>query len=86
MLLKNNYTRKYALLRVLYFICRPFMTGKPIWMHIDKIYKGGDSSEYLYKYASAQNKKIKHYYLVDKKSTDYKRLKKRDTSHWFVTL
>lgn len=76
MLLKNNYTRKYALLRVLYFICRPFMTGKPIWMYIDKIYKGGDSSEYLYKYASAQNKKIKHYYLVDKKSTDYKRLKK----------
>ena len=76
MLMKNNYTRKYALLRVLYFICRPFMTGKPIWMYIDKIYKGGDSSEYLYKYASAQNKKIKHYYLVDKKSTDYKRLKK----------
>lgn len=76
MLMKNNYTRKYALLRVLYFICRPFMTRKPIWMYIDKIYKGGDSSEYLYKYASAQNKKIKHYYLVDKKSTDYKRLKK----------
>lgn len=77
MLMKNNYTRKYALLRVLYFICRPFMTGKPIWMYIDKIYKGGDSSEYLYKYASAKNSKdIKHYYLVDKKSTDYKRLKK----------
>lgn len=76
MLMKNNYTRKYAALRVLYFICRPFMTRKPIWMYIDKIYKGGDSSEYLYKYASAQNKKIKHYYLVDKKSTDYKRLKK----------
>lgn len=77
MLMKNNYTRKYALLRVLYFICRPFMTRKPIWMYIDKIYKGGDSSEYLYKYASAKNSKdIKHYYLVDKKSTDYKRLKK----------
>ena len=74
---KNNWTRKYVIFRMLYFICRPFMTRKPIWMYIDKIYKGGDSSEYLYKYASAQNSKdIKHYYLVDKKSTDYKRLKK----------
>ena len=74
---KSKWTKKYAMFRALYFICRPFMTRKPIWMYIDKIYKGGDSSEYLYKYAVAQNNKdIKHYYLIDKKSTDYKRLKK----------
>ncbi len=76
MLMKDNYARKYAALRALYFLCKPFMTRKPIWMYIDKIYKGGDSSEYLYKYAKAQNHDVKHYYLIDKNSTDYKRLKK----------
>ncbi|MBR6222804.1 MAG: CDP-glycerol glycerophosphotransferase family protein [Lachnospiraceae bacterium] len=58
------------------FVARPFMKRRPIWMYLDKIYKGGDSSEYLYKYASKQNNNFKHYYLVDKKASDYKRLKK----------
>ncbi len=58
------------------FIARPFMKRRPIWMYLDKIYKGGDSSEYLYKYASKQKNNFKHYYLVDKKAADYKRLKK----------
>lgn len=66
---------KYAVFRLLYFICRPFMTKKPIWMYIDKIYKGGDSSEYLYQYALKQPEDIKHYYLIDKNAADYKRLK-----------
>lgn len=66
---------KYMLFRPLYFALKPFMTKKPIWMYIDKIYKGGDSSEYLYQYASRQPEDIKHYYLIDKKTSDYKRLK-----------
>lgn len=75
LIFKDEGSRKYAPLRLLYFICKPFMTRKPIWMYIDKIYKGGDSSEYLYKYAKSQKSNIKHYYLIDKESTDYKRLK-----------
>jgi CDP-glycerol glycerophosphotransferase (TagB/SpsB family) len=72
---KSKWVQKHALLRIAYFLCKPFMTKKPIWMYIDKIYKGGDSSEYLYKYAVSKNDNINHYYLIDKNSTDYKRLR-----------
>ena len=65
----------FIFIRKAYFMTRPFFKKKPIWMYIDKIYKGGDSSEYLFKYASAQDNNFRHYYLVDKKATDYKRLK-----------
>lgn len=67
---------KFLALRKAYFLLKPIMKRKPIWMYIDKIYKGGDSSEYLYRYAVAQNDNIQHYYLIDKNSTDYERLKK----------
>ncbi len=66
----------FLLVRNAYFVAKPFMKRRPIWMYLDKIYKAGDSSEYLYRYASQKNKKIKHYYLVDKKAADYKRLRK----------
>jgi CDP-glycerol glycerophosphotransferase (TagB/SpsB family) len=63
-------------IRKAYFFMKPVMKRKPIWMYLDKIYKGGDSAEYLFRYASAQGKDIRHYYLIDKKTSDYKRLKK----------
>ena len=66
----------FLAVRRAYFMAKPFMKRRPIWMYLDKIYKGGDSSEYLYRYASAQKDKIKHYYLIDRKTSDYKRLKK----------
>lgn len=68
--------------RLLYFITRPFFRKKNIWVFYDKIYKGGDSSEYLYKYAVAQKKgrkqkdNISCYYLIDRHVPDAKRLKK----------
>jgi CDP-glycerol glycerophosphotransferase (TagB/SpsB family) len=62
-------------IRKVYFMMRPIMKRKPIWMYLDKIYKGGDSSEYLYRYAKAQHDGFQHYYLIDKNATDYKRLK-----------
>lgn len=73
---KNKRALMFIFVRLAYFAARPFMKRKPIWMYLDKIYKGGDSSEYLYKYACAQHDGIKHYYLIDKKATDYARLKK----------
>ena len=64
----------YAIRRCV-FLAKKFKRH-PIWMYLDKIYKGGDSSEYLYRYASDMKDDIKHYYLIDKKAPDYKRLKK----------
>lgn len=66
----------FLAIRKVYFLMRPIMKRKPIWMYLDKIYKGGDSSEYLYRYSCAQKDGIRHYYLVDKHATDYRRLKK----------
>ena len=66
----------FLAVRKAYFLLKPIMKRKPIWMYLDKIYKGGDSSEYLYRYAVAQKDGNQHYYLVDKHATDYKRLKK----------
>lgn len=68
---------KAFLLRLGYWLYHPFYNKKNIWMFYDKIYKGGDSSEYLYKYACGQkDKSIHKYYLLDRKCPDYKRLKK----------
>lgn len=66
----------FLAIRKAYFFVKPFMKRRPIWMYLDKIYKAGDSAEYLYRYASRQDNNIQHYYLVDKKAADYARLKK----------
>ncbi|MCR5149167.1 MAG: CDP-glycerol glycerophosphotransferase family protein [Eubacterium sp.] len=67
---------KFMLLRMGYVFTRPVFKRKHIWMYFDKIYKGGDSSEYLYKYAERAkgDRKISNYYLLDKNVPDYKRL------------
>ncbi len=67
---------KYIALRISYWLYYPILKNKKIWIYFDKIYKAGDNAEYLYKYASKQNDNIKHYYVINKASNDYKRLKK----------
>ncbi len=68
--------RKYLLLKIPNFLLRPWFSHQHIWLFMDKIYKGGDSSEYLYKYAAEQKDGIRKYYLLDGSSADYARLKK----------
>lgn len=64
------------LLRMLYFITRPWYKNKRIWLFYDKIYKGGDSSEYLFHYARKQKDGIQKYYLLDPSCPDWKRAKR----------
>ena len=68
--------RNRALLRMAYHAMKPIYGKKRIWMFYDKIYKGGDSAEYLYKYSSQFDDGIDKYYLIDKKCPDRKRLEK----------
>lgn len=63
-------------LRISNFLLRPYFSRKKVWLFFDKIYKGGDSSEYMYRYAMQQNDGIKKYYLLDKSSADYARMVK----------
>lgn len=67
---------KFVLLRMAYFFMQKFWKRRPIWLFIDKIYKAGDSSEYLYRYASEQKDGIDKYYLIDKNVPDYQRFVK----------
>ncbi len=63
---------KYIPVRIV-LLLKPLFKRKPIWLFFDKIYKGGDSSEYLYHYTKKQGEDIRAYYLLDEKSPDYAR-------------
>lgn len=61
--------------RLLYWITKPFYRQK-IWITMDKLFKAGDNGEYFYRYVKKQAPEgIKIYYVVQKDSPDYKRLK-----------
>lgn len=62
--------------RMLYWLTRPYFRKKRIWLMLDKLYKGGDSAEYLYRYSAKLNDGITKYYLINKDTSDYKKLKK----------
>lgn len=68
--------KRVLLLRMLYFITRPWYRRRRIWLFYDKIYKGGDSSEYLFRYAKKQTDGIHKYYLLDPSCPDWKRMKR----------
>lgn len=62
---------KYIPVR-LFMLMKPLFKRKPIWLFIDKIYKGGDSSEYLWRYVKEHDRNVTAYYLLDQKSPDFK--------------
>lgn len=68
---------KSIALRCAYWITKPFFSKKQIWMTFDQLFKGGDNGEYFFKYVSQLNRPdIDIYYVINKNSDDYKRLKK----------
>lgn len=73
---RNGTYRRQIPMKIANFLLRPYFKKQKIWLFLDKIYKGGDSSEYLYKYAAKQKDGIKKYYLLDETAADYTRMKK----------
>ena len=69
-------SREAFKLRWIYWITRPYFKKKKIWLMLDKLYKGGDSCEYLYRYSAKLDDGISKYYVIDKNTTDFKKLKK----------
>jgi len=64
--------------RLLYWVTKPFYSGKKIWITMDKLFKAGDNGEYFYDYVMKMKPEgVKIYYVVQKDSPDYKRLKKK---------
>ncbi len=70
------YVKKCILLRLLYWLSRPFFRGKRIWVTFDKLYKAGDNGEYIYRYLAKQKDGIRPYYIIKPDSLDYPRMKK----------
>lgn len=73
---KDGFYRYQIPIKIINFILRPYFSRQKIWLFLDKIYKGGDSSEYMYRYAVKQKDGIKKYYLLDRTSADYARMKR----------
>ena len=68
---------KVVFQRVLYFITKPFMP-KNIWLFADREFMAHDSAEVLFRYTNSQenNDKRTTYFVVDKSSPDFDRMKK----------
>ena len=62
--------------RRLYWLTRPYFKNKKIWLMLDKLYKGGDSAEYLYRYSAKLNDGVTRYYLINENTKEYAELKK----------
>lgn len=69
-------SKRTFITRIQYWLTRPFYKNKRIWLMYDKLYKGGDSSEYLYRFAKDKKDGITRYYIIDKNTSDYKQMKK----------
>ncbi len=71
---RRPYNRKAAFLRIAYWLSYPLYSRKPRWFFVDKVYKAGDSAEYLYRYALAQDDGIIKDYVIGESSDDYARM------------
>lgn len=69
-------SKKGFALRVLYWLTYPLFCKKKIWLMYDKMYKGGDSAEYLYRYSGKFDDGVTKYYIIDKNAKEYQELKK----------
>ncbi len=69
-------SKRMFITRIEYWMVHPFFKNKKIWLMYDKMYKGGDSCEYLYRFCADKNDGITRYYIIDKNTSDYKQLKK----------
>ncbi len=76
-MLKSGKKRALAMLamRGAYWLTRPYWKGKTVWFFLDKIYKGGDNAEYLYRFAKPQRDGIYKTYLIDKHAPEAAALK-----------
>jgi len=66
---------KMFVLRCIFWASYPFLKSKNIWLTYDKLYKGGDCGEYLYKYMCTRKDKIVPAYVINSSSPDFKRLR-----------
>ena len=65
---------KVAWYRIMYFVYS--LNRKPIWLVSDRTHRANDNGMHLFKYIAKKEKKARVYFVIDKKSEDYKNMKK----------
>lgn len=73
---KKFKTIKPFIVRSCYFLTYLFYKDKDIMVSYDKLYKGGDCGEYIFRYIS-DNTPTKAYYIINKNTNTYNKLKKK---------
>ena len=74
---KKPFYKETILLRIIQFILiNTIYKNKKIWLFMDRQNTAKDNAEHLFKYSTKQKDKIKKYFIIDKQSSDYNKLKK----------
>ncbi len=68
-------------LRMCYWLTKNHYNRKKTWIFFDKLYKAGDNAEYLFDYCFRNSGEANCYYIVNRDSADYVRLRKRYGKH-----
>lgn len=72
---------KCIALRKAYFKQRKKFENRRIWITFDRLYKGGDNGEYIFRYINEHCKNVEIYYLIKKNTPEYKRMRKECGDH-----
>ena len=73
---EHNY-KEIILLRIITFILiNTIYRNKKIWLFMDRQNTAKDNAEHLFKYSVKQKDKVKKYFIIDKTSPDYNKIKK----------
>ena len=67
---------KPFIVKMCYFLTRFMYKNKNIYVTYDKIFKGGDCGEYMFRYLN-DNTKEKAYYIINKDTMTYKKLSRK---------
>lgn len=73
--LKKNKKNNIVRMRYIYFLCRKFKK-KPIWIISDRTNVASDNGIAFFEYLVKNEKNARVYFTIEKKSPDYKRVKK----------
>ncbi len=68
---------EFVALRKKYFEVKDKYKNKNIWITFDRLYKGGDNGEYVFRYISDNVPDVDIYYIMKEECPDYARLKKK---------
>lgn len=61
--------------RIIFTLFYPFTKNRKIWLFIDRDYVADDNAEFLYKYCVKQDDGIEKYFIIDKESPDFERMR-----------